>query len=138
MSGNRSISIGGSVTGSAVVAGDGNTVTVNYQQAEIPPAETVDVAAELAALKEALAGLQAEDKDRKKIDNALEEAEDESGADAPDRDEVGAALERALKYAQKADGFARQIDKLKPHVQNLAGWLGENWYKLLSVVGLTT
>lgn len=34
------------------------------------------------------------------------------------------ALDCALNYAQKADGFA--IDKFRPHVQNTASWLGRN------------
>ncbi|GBC62400.1 CHAT domain-containing protein [Desulfonema ishimotonii] len=134
---NRSVSVGGNVTGSAIVTGDSNTVTVNYEKANVPPPETVDIAAELAALKAALAEIQVTDKDRRKLDNAIEDAEVEVRETEPDRDEVGSALERALKYAEKAEGFASQIEKLRPHVERAAGWLGINWHNLLPIVGLT-
>lgn len=131
---NRSVSVGGSVTGGAIVTGDSNTVSVQYQQAALPPPESVDMAAELKALKEALANLQTPD--RRKIDNALDEAEDELKKTQPDKDEVGKAMERALGYAQKGEGFSGALEKIAPRVEKAAAWLGENWYKLLSFVGL--
>lgn len=88
---NRSVSVGGSVTGSAIVTGDSNTVSVQYQQAALPSPESVDMAAELKALKEALANLQTPD--RRKIDNGLDEAEDELKKPQLDKDEVGKAME---------------------------------------------
>ncbi|MEO0970916.1 MAG: hypothetical protein AAFX80_22010, partial [Cyanobacteria bacterium J06639_18] len=56
----------------------------------------------------------------------------------PDKDEVGEALNRALKYAKKAKGFASVFEKLQPHLTKTTAWLGENWHKLLSFVSLTT
>jgi hypothetical protein len=50
---------------------------------------------------------------------------------------VGDALNRALKYAQKAEGFASAMEKLQPHLAKTTAWLGDNWHKLLSIVGLT-
>lgn len=131
---NRSVSGIGNVTGSAIVTGDSNTVSVQYQQAALPPLESVDMAAELKALREALATLQTTD--RRKIDNALDEAEDELQKPQPDKNEVGKAVDRALDYAKKADGFTEAIEKIKPRVEKAAAWLGENWYKLLGVVNL--
>lgn len=130
----NNISIGGSVTGSAITSGDGNTVSVTFQQASLPEPASVNIKAELDALREVLVGLSSPD--RKKIDNALEEAEDELKKPEPDKDEVGRALDRAMTYAQKANGFAEAIDKLRPHVEKTASWLGKNWYKLLPLVGL--
>lgn len=132
---NRSVSIGGSVTGSAIVTGDSNTVSVQFQQAALPEPQSVDIQAELNALHELLVQLQSPD--QRKIDNALDDAKEELKKPQPDKDEVGQALERALKYAQKANGFAEAIDKLRPHVEKAASWLGEHWYKLLPIVGLT-
>jgi hypothetical protein len=120
--------------GSAAVTGDSNTVSVQYQQAALPPPESVDMAAELRALREALATLQTTD--RRKIDNALDEAEDELKKPQPDKNEVGKAVERALDYAKKADGFTEAIAKIQPRVEKAAAWLGENWYKLLGMVNL--
>lgn len=131
---NRLVSIGGNVTGSAIATGDGNTVSVQYQQAALPSPESVDMQAELKALREALANLQTPD--RRKIDNALDEAEDELKKPQPNKDEVGKAVDRALDYAKKADGFTEAIEKIKPRVEKAAAWLGENWYKILGVVNL--
>jgi hypothetical protein len=132
---NRSVSIGGSVTGSAIVTGDGNTVSVQFQPAALPQPESVNIQAELDALHELLSQLQSPD--QRKIDNALDDAKEELKKPKPDKDEVGQALDRAMTYAQKANGFAEAIDKLRPHVEKAASWLGENWYKLLTLVGLT-
>lgn len=131
---NRSVSIGGSVTGSAVVMGDGNTVSVQFQPARLSQPESVNIAAELDALHERLSQLQS--LDQRKIDNALDDAREELKKPTPDKDEVGQALDRALNYAQKANGFAETIDQLRPHVEKVVSWLGKHWYKLLSLVGL--
>ena len=131
------ISVGGNLIGSAVVSGNDNIVKVNYEKIEIPPFESVDISSEINSLKEIFADLKLSIKDCQRIKNALNEAELESNEKQPDHDEIGSALERALKYAQKAEGFANSITKLKPHIQNVAGWLGENWYKLLATVGLS-
>ncbi|MGI0484864.1 CHAT domain-containing protein [Pantanalinema rosaneae CENA516] len=131
---NRSIAIGGNVMGSAVIAGDANATTIHYQQAALPSQSSVDIHAEFNALRDVLAML--ETPDRRKIDNAIADAEEELKKPQPDKDEVGQALGRALSYAQKAQGFAESMDKLRPHVEKAAGWLGENWYKLLPLVGL--
>jgi molecular chaperone DnaK (HSP70) len=128
------ISIGGSVTSGAVTAGNNNTVSITFQQASLPEAASVNIKAEVDALREVLATLPSPD--RKKIDNALEEAGDELKKPQPDKDEIGKAIDRAITYAQKANGFSEAIDKLRPHVENTASWLGENWYKLLPLVGL--
>lgn len=132
---NRSVSIGGSVTGSAIVTGDSNTVSVQFQQAALPQPESVNIQAELNALHELLSQLQSPDK--RKIENALDDAKEELKKPEPNKDEVGQALDRALNYAQKANGFAEALDKLRPHVEKAASWLGEHWYKLLPLVGLT-
>ena len=50
---------------------------------------------------------------------------------------MGEALNRALKYAKKAEGFAGAIEKLQPHFTKTTAWLGENWHKLLGLVSLT-
>jgi hypothetical protein len=126
--------IDGPVTGSVIQSGDNNSADVKYQAANMPAAKDVDIAKELAEIKSILEKVPSEDS--KKIANALEEAEDELKKDSPDKDEVGKALGRALDYAQKAEGFANSIDKLRPHVEAAAGWLGKNWHKILSVVGL--
>ena len=134
---NRSISIGGDVKGSAVINGNGNRVSVRYAKVRLPPAETVDIAAQITALKVILSELSIPDKERLKMDNALAEAASEATDAQPNRDEIGTALDRALQYAKQAEGFATTIDRLQPHLQNAVGWLGASWSKLLDLIGLT-
>jgi hypothetical protein len=131
----RSVSFGGSVTGSAIVTGDNNTTSLQFTQTTLPPAETIDIRAELAAVRDLLRQLRSETS--KKIDRAMEDALDEIKKPEPDRDEVGDALHRALKYAKQAEGFADTTSNLKQHVTNAVSWLGDDWRKLLSLVGLT-
>ncbi|MBD2778655.1 CHAT domain-containing protein [Iningainema tapete] len=131
---NRSISVGGSVTGSAMTTGDSNVTEIHYQ-AVIPAPENVNIRTELNALREVLAKLSSSDS--RKIDNAFADAEEELNKPQPDKNEVGKALDRAFDYAKKTEGFVSVIEKLKPHLTKTVAWLGENWYKLLNVVGLT-
>ncbi len=81
--------------------------------------------------------LKLESSDRRKIDNAFADAQEELNKPQPDKDEVGDALNRALKYAKKAGGFANAIAQLQPHLAKITAWLGDNWHELLSFVNLT-
>jgi hypothetical protein len=89
------------ITGSSVVTGDNNTVTTTMRQVAAPPADKVDVRAELAALKELLAQLK-NVPDRGRLDRAMEDAVEETAKPAPDKAEVGNALERVAKCAKAA------------------------------------
>ncbi len=132
---NRSVSIGGSLTGSAIQAGDYDTANVNFQQVSLPPSTIINIQAEINALREIITRL--ESSNYRKIKNAFEDAQEELNKAQPDKDEVGDALNRALKYAKKAEGFASAMDKLQPHLTKTITWLGEKWHKLLSLVNLT-
>ena len=131
---NRNVSIGGSVTGSVIQTGDGNTASVQFQPAALPQPQTVDMVSVLEALQTIL--MQLDTPDSRKIANAVDDAKAELKKSQPDKDEVGQALERALNYAKKANGFAEAIEKLRPQVEKAAAWLGENWYRLLTLVHL--
>jgi hypothetical protein len=125
------------ITGSSVVTGDQNTVTTTMRQVPLPAADQVDVKAELAALREALAALN-KVPDRGKLDRALEDAADEAEKPEPDKDEVGGALGRVVKYAKAADDFGDHAEKLLPRLAALAAWLGPVGHSLLSMVGLSS
>ena len=114
--------------------GDSNSVTVNYEKIELPSPESVDIHQEIASLKNILGELGQQE--RCKIDNALADVEDELARPEPDHDEIGQALERALGYAERAGDLAEHAGKIAPHVKNVVGWLGDNWHKLLPIVGL--
>jgi hypothetical protein len=72
--------------------------------------------------------------DQQKIVNTVTEAAGDAAK--PDKDEVGKALERALGYASKAADFGEKTGQIATHLQNAVGGLGDNWHKLLPLVGL--
>ena len=127
----RSVHVGGSVTGSAVVTGDSNTVSVQFQQASLPEPETVDIQAELKALQTILASF-----DDPIATGVAQKLEQEAAKPEPDKDVIATTLETGLTYTKNLAGFAEAIDKLRPHVEATARWLGKHGYKLLPLVGL--
>ncbi len=128
----RSIKIGRDSIGSANVSGDNNQVRVDYR-GSLPQAEDVDNRADLEAIRALLQELGGHDPTTH--ETALSDAETEAKKEEPDADELGDAMDRAIKYAKKANGFAEQASKLKPHLEAVCGWLGQNWHKLLSAAG---
>ena len=127
----RSLNIGGGVTGSALVTGDSNTVEVTFQQASLPQPEAVDIQAELKVLQGILVSLN--DPVTTGIAHKLEE---EANKHELDKSTVATVLETGLTYAKNLSGFTEAIDKLRPHIESTAGWLGKHGYKLLPLVGL--
>ncbi|MEO1525628.1 MAG: hypothetical protein AAFX06_09330, partial [Planctomycetota bacterium] len=133
---NRSISIGGNLTGGAVVLGNNNVISLKFTQTTLPSPSSVEIKLELEALRSLLQNLRSDN--AKKIDRAIEDAQDEASRPEPDHDEIGSAIERALKYAEQASGYADQLSELQGHVTKITAWLGSHWNKLLTIVGLTT
>ena len=127
----RNISIGGNATGNVFQTGDGNTASIEFQQVTLPPPDRVNIQAELAALQTILAGL-----NDPVTTGIAAKLDAEAAKPAPDKSVVATTLETGLTYARNLQGFAEAIDKLRPHVQNAAGWLGEHGTKLLPLVGL--
>lgn len=130
----RSVHVGGSVSKSIIQTGDKGNASLRYERISLPEPASVDMRAELSAIKEAI--LKLTTPDSLKIKNALDEAEAELEKPQPDKNEVGKALERALDYAKMAEGFASTVEKLKTPITNAVAWLGNNWHKILGVVGL--
>jgi chaperonin cofactor prefoldin len=132
---NRSV-IAREITSSTIVTGDHNTVSTTMKQIALPAADQVDVKAELAALRDALAELQ-KVPDRGKLDRAIEDAVEETGRANPDKAEVGDALERVGKYAKAADDFGEHAEKLLPRLAALGSWLGAHGHNLLAILGIS-
>jgi hypothetical protein len=123
------------ITGAQIVTGDSNrTVMRNVKVQELPPAGQVDVGKELAELRALLGSLNAPDAG--KLDRALADAEEEASKPEPDRVEVGSALDRAVRYAEKASDFSEKAEKIAPKLKALVSWLGANWHKILGAVGM--
>jgi hypothetical protein len=131
----RSVHIGGNANQNIIQTGDKNISFTHYEQVNLPPQGGVDIGTEVATLREILAEVNTPD--QRKIENALSDANDELAKEEPEKDEIGRAINRAFGYAKNAEGFVDVIEKLKPHITNVASWLGSNWYKILGVVGLT-
>lgn len=132
----NTISIGGKADGNVFVVGD-NISAGNIQtnvSNNMPDPDTVDIRKEISALKQILANI--DSPERKKLDRALEDAEEEAKKDTPDKDEIGSALERIMKYAKLSDNFAKIIGVLKPHVLSASAWLGSNWDKIARMIGM--
>lgn len=124
------------ITGSSVVSGDHNMVSTRMTQVQLPPADRVEVEAELLALREILSELK-KVPDRAKLDGAVEDAVEETTKPKPNKAEVGGALERAVKYAKAADDFGEHAEKLLPRLAALASWLGANGRTLLSMLSIS-
>jgi hypothetical protein len=124
----------GSITGSVVVAGSGNTINaklrVELGKEARPSAQSVDIRAEFDELRKILEQLQTPDQG--KIRRALDDAGEELAKPEADKKEVGSALKRALDYAGKVANLGNEAVKLAPHINKLAGWLGNEWTSLLS------
>jgi hypothetical protein len=116
-----------------IVTGDAITAAVPALVMPPPPG-TIDPRAELAALRDALAGLQTAE--RGKLDRALQDAEEEAARPDLDRIEIARALRRVLKCARSADDFASQVQSVAPRIAALASWLGPAGRRILSLEGL--
>lgn len=132
----KSVQIRGDASGNVVVTGNENEVTLAYERVKLPDPSGINVKAEIKAMHEILAKLQAPD--RAKVENAFNDIHDELSKPEPDKHEVGKALERVFSYATKAEGFLDSISKLKTHIMRVVAWLGPNWHKILSILHLTT
>jgi hypothetical protein len=104
----------GSITGSVVVAGSGNTINAKLR-------------AELRTVLEQL-----QTPDQGKIRRALDDAGEELAKPEANKAEIGGAIKRALNYAGKLADLGDEAMKLAPHIHKLADWLGSEWSSLLN------
>ena len=130
----RSVRAGDKIVGSAVITGDHSTMVMRDVSVQLDSGTDVDVGAELSALRELLQGLSAPDAG--KLARALEDAEEEAAKADLDKEEIGAAIERAIKYASKASDFAAHASKIASHLGPLVSWLGSGWTRILSSAGI--
>jgi hypothetical protein len=124
----------GSITGSVVVAGSGNSIEaklrVELGKQLAPTASPLNVRTEFAEIRKILEHLQTPD--REKIRRALEDVEEEIAKPEANKAEIGGALKRALDHAGKVASLGNEAVKLAPHIHKLAEWLGVEWSRLLS------
>lgn len=133
---NRFVSVGGNIAGSQIITGDNATAQMRGVSVRLTSGDELNVTAELGALRAALGSLATPDAG--KIDRALQDAEEEAEKETPDREEVGAALERAVKYAKGASDFGEHASKIAGHLGPLVSWLGGKWTKILELSGISS
>lgn len=117
MAGDRSVSAGGNIIGSAIATGDHATAKVVNNHG-ITGTELVQALGEIKAL---LAGIPNVDP---KTETRMREALAEAAKPEPDRQEVATLLGQAITYAKKADGFLEVSGKLVERVKGLGATLG--------------
>lgn len=134
----RSISIGGGAEGNVFVLGNQNetraSIVLEINRGDLPPAISVNIVAQLAALRELLAPLAAGEKPL--VEAAIAEAEALAKKSNPPKDQIGNALERAVGYAGGAAKLMQSGEKLWPVLKAIGGWLGEHGLKFLQLAGI--
>jgi hypothetical protein len=119
-----SVSIGGFVSQSALVAGDRNEIRLTPETMSHTSRETdrVEITHAIRTLRELLEKL--DTKDRGKIQTALADANEEAQRPKPDKEEVAGALERLVKYAKTANNIGEVVVELKRPLSIIAHWVG--------------
>ena len=120
----NSIKIGGDVSGSVVVQGEGNAVkaAIHYMPNPGAALDEADLTKALAGIRRALEKL--DTADRGKIDRAIKDAEEEARKPSPDRAKIGSSLERAFNYAKKGAEIAKVAEGLEAPLKSVADWVG--------------
>jgi hypothetical protein len=118
-----SISVGGDVTGAALVTGRRNIATVIYTGTDAPERQPVLEA--LAAIQTELARLPGP---KAPVAAALTATSVEAATkEQPDKQQIGNFLETALKTGREIAEYAGVTEKLLPYVQTVTSWLGGEW-----------
>jgi hypothetical protein len=133
MAGDRSVSAGRDIKGTAAATGDLATATATTYLETVPRDTNVDLKEELAAVRKILAGL--DSVDRKAL-SRLEEAEEEAGKPEPDLGEIEKLVGQATNYAKAAAGFTERIGNLVPPLTKIGAWLGRAWTEWGPTLGL--
>ena len=136
----RSIIIGGNVSGSAIISGKGNNVNINSggtQEASTTNISLDEVTKSLSELKIHLAGLSLTEKQKRRMILQLEVAEaalDEDDEKHVDKSEVASSVKKVLEVAKTADDFLAKSASVGGHVKKIGGWLGAAGATLLQLL----
>ena len=116
----------------AFATGDRATATATITET-VAPDPNVDIAATLATLRDILAAVPGIEK---KALTRLDEARQEATKAEPKREEVKSLVAQAAGYARDTAGFAEAVEKLRPHLQQVAAWVGTTWQSWVPMLGL--
>lgn len=112
-----------------------SVITSRYPRTSLPAPHRVDMDAELARIRRILTVLRTQDAIL--IEIALDEARYQLAKAEPDRDKIGAAIERAFDLAGRDERFEERRDALVAPLRHVCAWLGGPWHRLLGFVGLS-
>ncbi|MCO7187569.1 MULTISPECIES: hypothetical protein [unclassified Pseudoalteromonas] len=129
----RTIQVGGNVSGAVLSTGDYNQI-VAAPKITMPEPQAVDIQLALSELKAALGELGIAQP--RKLNNALEEAQEEIEQAQPDKAEVAESLARAAKIAKEAESFASHSEKLVERFTPVLGWLGPYATRVAEALGV--
>jgi hypothetical protein len=116
----------------AFATAQGASATATWSEQNVPD-PNIDIGAALTAIRKALAELPGIDT---KALTRLDEAKDEAQKPNPKREEIQTLVAQATQYARDADGSAVTATRLIPHLQQIAGWLGQAWQSWAPALGL--
>lgn len=116
----------------AFATGRGSTATATITET-VAPDSNVDILAVLAALRDTLAHTPGVER---KALTRIEEAKEEAAKPEPKREEVKSLVAQATQYAKDAAGFSDAVEKLKPHLVQIAAWTGSAWQVWARALGL--
>jgi hypothetical protein len=116
----------------AFATGDQSIAKATFSEV-IAPDANVDIVTALTTLQNILSGLPGIGT---KALTRLNEAREEASKPEPKREEVKDLVTQATHYAREAVGFAESAEKLKPHLRQIAAWLGSAWLSWAPTLGL--
>ncbi|KAF7780966.1 hypothetical protein PRUB_a5384 [Pseudoalteromonas rubra] len=129
----RTIKVGGNANGAVINTGDHNQIYA-APNITMPEPQTVDIQQALSKLTTALGELGIAQP--RKLNNALEEAQEEIEQAQPDKAEVAESLARAAKIAKEAESFASHSEKLVERFTPVLGWLGPHATRVAEALGV--
>ncbi|KNC67442.1 hypothetical protein [Pseudoalteromonas ardens] len=129
----RTVQVGGDANGAVITTGDHNKIYA-VPKITMPEPHAVDIQRALGELITALGELSIAQP--RKLNNALEEAQEEIEQAQPDKVEVAESLARAAKIAKEAESFASHSEKLVERFTPVLGWLGPHATRVAEALGM--
>ena len=116
----------------AFAIGKESTATATLTETVIPN-PNIDILAVLTALQDTLVRMPGIER---KALTRIVEAREEAAKPQPKREEVKNLITQAMQYVQGAAGLSDAVEKLKPHLMQIADWAGSTWQAWAPTLGL--
>lgn len=126
-----SIKISGKVTSSIINIGNNNTLTTGNTNRVLGDDDLLKYINELRDFL-----MSFEQSSNRKLENAMNEAQEEASKPQPDKNELAESLERAVKYVKNAESFVGNTKQLANHLSPIVSWLGSSGMKLIEAASI--